>query len=145
MVCGPVMQCNFLSKKSCNSPKSGTTSTLRETLRRVAYHETNKVLARHFATAFEESWNFVLLPAGVKATCCVRGLTIARCITRRYVSFNLSRRLKEDIARHVARQAAMHSRIFVNASVFLASCGGLLVKKKTTPTPFVYLFCVLLC
>ena len=145
MVCGPVMQCNFLSKKSCNSPKSGTTSTLRETLRRVAYHETNKVLARDFATAFEESWNLVLLPAAVKATCCVRGLTIARCVTRRYVSFNLSRRLKEDIARHVARQAAMHSRIFVNASVFLASCGGLLVKKKTTPTPFVHLFCVLLC
>ena len=66
MVCGPVMQCKLIQQVS------GVTSALRETLRRVACHETNKVLARHFATAFEESWNLVLLPAGVKGTCFVR-------------------------------------------------------------------------
>ena len=63
-----------------------------------------------------------------------------RCVARRYVSFNLSRRFKEDIATLVEHC----NRTFVNASVCLVSCGGLLVKKTTT-IPFVYLFCVLLC
>ena len=69
-----------------------------------------------------------LLPAAVEATRFVRGLTIARCVARRYVSFNLSRRFKEDIATLVEHC----NRTFVNASVFLVSCGGLLVKKKNT-------------
>ena len=54
-----------------------------------------------------------------------------RCVAWRYVSFNLSRRFKEDIATLVEHC----NRTFVNASVFLVSCGGLLVKKKQHQFP----------
>ena len=80
MVCGPVIQCYLSCNYSRNSLESGVTSLLRETMRRAAYCETGKILARHFATAVEESWNLVLHSAAVEATCFVRGLTVARCV-----------------------------------------------------------------
>ena len=55
-----------------NFLESGMTSALRETLRRVGYRKTGKILARHFVTAVEESWNLVLLSVAVEANCFAR-------------------------------------------------------------------------
>ena len=101
MVCGPVIQCNFSCNYSRNSLKSDVTSALLESLRRVAYHETDKVLVRHFATAVEESWNLVLLSAAVEATCFRRALTVRGVLHG--VIFHLTcHAVFEKIAGHVA-------------------------------------------
>ena len=52
LVCGPVIQCNLSCNYSRYSLESGVTGALRETLRLVAYHETDNILVRHV----EESW-----------------------------------------------------------------------------------------
>ena len=45
------------------------TSALRETLRRVAYRPTDKILAEQFTSAVSESQDLVLLFAAVEASC----------------------------------------------------------------------------
>ena len=45
------------------------TSALRETLRRVAYRVTDKILAEKFTSAVSESEDLVLLFAAVEASC----------------------------------------------------------------------------
>ena len=63
------MHCNLSCNLSCNFVEGDVTSALRETLRRVAYCVTDKILAEQFTSAVEESGNLVLLFAAVEASC----------------------------------------------------------------------------
>ena len=142
--CGPVIQCNLSCNYSRNSLERGVTGALRETLRRVAYCKTGKILARHFATAAEESWNLVLLSAAVEANCFSRGLTVTRCVTRCCfieLATPLSRRLRDMLRDRLHCIAGL----CLNTSVYLVSNGGLLVKMRTQKLPLCLFICVLLC
>ena len=62
-------------------------SALHRTLRCVTQQATDRILAKTFATAVEESRNLVLFSAAVVASCFARVLTFARGVTQHNVSF----------------------------------------------------------
>ena len=64
-----VIQCNLSCNLSCNFVEGGVTSALRETLRRVAYRATDKILSEQFTSAVSESQDLVLLFGAVEASC----------------------------------------------------------------------------
>ena len=65
----PVRLCNLLCNLIRNFEEGGVTTALRETLRRVAYRTTDKILAEQLTSAVSESQNLVLLFAAVEASC----------------------------------------------------------------------------
>ena len=71
------------------------TSALRETLRCVKHRATDKILAKRFAIAVEESRNLFLLSAAAVASCFARVWPL-RSVLHGSMFCDLSRRFRED-------------------------------------------------